>query len=302
MIQYDPRAWPTHLVTLRGSVVPAILSRVLVVAAVSAAVMLYHTRRAPIPELPNIAHGFVGLALGLLLVFRTNSAYDRFWEGRKRWGMIVNRTRDLARQVLVWIDGNPQLRDRLVRWVIAFAITTKRHLRGEREAPEILRVLPQADLDRILAADHMPLYATEVIARGLREARDAGELSDYRAMALDANLTQFLDDLGACERILKTPMPFAYVMHLRRFLAVWCLTLPFVLVHPLGWAQVPAIAVIAYALLGIEEIGVQIEDPFGHDHNDLPLDDICATIEKNCLELLERDRERGSIEPAAALP
>ena len=291
MIKYDPHAWARHLVTVRGSVLPRLVGRLLFVAVWSCAIAWLH-RRHGFAALPGTPHGFVGLALGLLLVFRTNSAYDRFWEGRKRWGSIVNHTRDLSRQVLAWVDDMPELKARIVKQIVAFAHVTRRHLRGERDLAEVRALLGEADLATVEAAQHQPLAVTEAITLGLHEARAAEKLSDFDAMTLDLNIRQLIDDLGACERILKTPMPFAYVMHLRRFLTLWCLTVPFVLVAE-GWVMPIEVVVITYALLGIEEIGVQIEDPFGHDYNDLPLDEITEGIEKSCLELLDRVEARA---------
>ena len=288
MIKYDPSDWARHLFTFRGSVLVKIMGRIMVISAFALGVLLWHQNQ-PFSSLPATPHALVGLALGLLLVFRTNSAYDRFWEGRKRWGMIVNRSRDLSRQVLAWMEVPTPRRERVVRHIAAYAVTTKRHLRSEKDLDELEGFLPDADLEAIRAAQHRPLKVAEVITSELVLARREGGLSDYAAMTLDGNLTRLIDDLGACERILKTPIPFAYVMHLRRFLFVFLLTLPFVLVE-MGWAMVASVAVITYALIGIEEIGVQIEDPFGHDLNDLPIDEICETIQANLMELLDRSK------------
>jgi putative membrane protein len=106
-------------------------------------------------------------------------------------------------------------------------------------------------------------------------------------VTIDANVQQLIDYLGGCERIKKTPLPFAYVIHLRRALILYLFTLPFALVEQFGWATVAFTLIISYILFGIEEIGVEIENPFGTDANDLPLEDICATIEKNLLAVIE---------------
>jgi putative membrane protein len=109
-------------------------------------------------------------------------------------------------------------------------------------------------------------------------------------VAIDNNVQQLIDYLGACERIQKTPLPFAYVVHLRRALVLYCLTLPFALVEPFGWSTVIYALMIAYILFGIEEIGVEIENPFGTDYNDLPLEQICGTIERDLLAIIEEKR------------
>ena len=243
----------------------------------------------------------VGSALGFLLVFRSNAAYERWWDGRKKWGMVINRTRDLARQSIGYIKDGDQV-DSMIRYIIAFAVTMKRHLRAERDLPELLKcgVLTQEQVDEVKLAKHMPLKVLEKLTETIEAARCGGLLTDIQAMALDANLTDFEDQLGGCERILKTKMPFGYIVHLRAFLIVWLLALPFGLLKLLGWVTIPVAILVFFALVGIEMIGVEIENPFGHDFNDLPLDSITEdTIGTNLLELLERHTKHTASPQAA---
>jgi putative membrane protein len=125
------------------------------------------------------------------------------------------------------------------------------------------------------------LHAAQKLTHVLRLAYQKGVITDHFNVALDQNVQQLIDALGGCERIRKTPLPYAYVVHLRRALVLYCFTLPFALVEAFAWITVPVVALVAYAYFGIEEIGVEIEGPFGHDENDLPLKDICDTIHKN---------------------
>ena len=133
----------------------------------------------------------VGSCLFFLLVFRSNAAYDRWWEGRKKWGMVINRTRDLARQSIAYMGDTDHV-DMMVRYIIAFAVTMKRHLRAERELTELTEgsVLTQEQVAEIQQAAHMPLLCLEKLSGTIRSAKKAGLLSDIEAMALDANLTQ----------------------------------------------------------------------------------------------------------------
>ena len=289
MITYDRTAWFKHITSWKGSVLPAIIPRILVITAIATVIAAIH-HYVPFESMDKSPHGLVGVALGLLLVFRTNSAYDRFWEGRKRWGMIVNRSRDLTRQSLAWIRDCPEQKSRLVHNLIAFAYCTKQHLRGSTDLSELTNLLTDEEFKMLSEADHKPLKAAEEVTFCLVEAKQSGKLDIIAAQFLDTDLTNLIDQLGACERILKTPIPFAYVMHLRRFLLVFLGTLPLALAH-MGWYMVPAVAIVTYALLGIEEIGVQIEDPFGLEDNDLPIDAICQTIQKNLMEILHRHLE-----------
>jgi putative membrane protein len=220
------------------------------------------------------------------LVFRTNSSYDRYWEGRKLWGAIVNESRNLGRAATVLLAADPKLVERLLRWAAAFPFATMHHLREARGLGPPAALLPPDEVRAALASEHPPLAVARHMSQQLAEARRRGLISDYLLVMLDQNVQLLIDYMGGCERIRKTPLPFAYVVHLRRALIVYCLTLPFALVEPFGWEAVFATLLIVYTLLGIEEIGVEIEGPFGDDANDLPLEQICATIDSNLQALL----------------
>ena len=143
-------------------------------------------------------------------------------------------------------------------------------------------------LEAIDAAAHMPLLCLDAIAQALKAAYRAGEIDAILLQTMDANLTSLEDSLGACERILKTPFPFSYLVHLRTFMFVWLLAAPFAALPVLGWAAIPATFFASYGLMGIEQIGVEIENPFGTDPSDLKLAALCKTIETNLAELLVR--------------
>ncbi len=291
MPSYDPHHWTSHLFDIEGSLVREILGRVSV-TVIWSAVIVVTDKLDLIPganfEIPETAHSLIGAALGLLLVFRTNASYDRFWEGRKLWGGIVNETRNLVRQGSVWLRHEPMRLQRLILWTICYPYACRSRLRGEGGIGPATTELPPGEVADVLAAEHTPLAVAKKLTALLDEARRDGHLSDYTMIAADQNLQQLIDYIGGCERIHATPIPFAYAVHLRRALLVYCLTLPFALVAKWGWATVPATLCIAYILFGIEEIGVEIEDPFGVDENDLPLDAICAKIEATLRDLLPR--------------
>ncbi len=242
-------------------------------------------------DIPATIHTLVGAALGLLLVFRTNSSYDRFWEGRQLWGSLVNESRNLARGASVHLRGDPVLLDHVIRWTGVFPYAVKNVLRGTDGLGPIADELPKAELEWVLRSEHPPLsIATRITAR-LVKARDKGLISDIILASLDQNVQQLVDYLGGCERINSTPLPFAYMVHLRRVLILYCFTLPFALVEPFGWLSVLDTLGVAYTFFGIEEIGVEIENPFGNDLNDLALEDLCAKIARNVLSLSGRHDE-----------
>ena len=293
MIQYDPHKWLDHFFDIRGSLVREIGLRVALCVAWSAGVVAFHKHVHDV-SMPSLLHTLMGVALGMLLVFRTSSSYDRFWEGRKLWGGIVNETRNLIRGAVVHLKDDPALLARLTRWTAAFPWAAMHGLRGTDGLGPQDHELPAAEAKDAMDAQSTVLAVAVNITRCLREARDKGLISDIILASLDQNIQQLVDYIGGCERIRKTPMPFAYAVHLRRALVLYCFTLPFAMVETFGWTTVVDVLIIAYTFFGIEEIGVEIEGPFGHDDNDLPLEDICETIHKNLyalagIEKLNRD-------------
>lgn len=240
-------------------------------------------------EVPPTGHALIGVALGLLLVFRTNASYDRYWEGRKAWEKITSETRNLARATRALLGDERAFLEPVLNWTIAFPYACMHQLRGERSLGAAATRLPAGAVEDVLAEDHVPLAIATRISRLLAERRFQGGTFPERAvMAIDAHVRGLIDSIGVCERIQDTPMPFAYVVHLRRALMLFLLTLPFALVNPFGWMTVAYTGLIGYVLLGIDEIGVEIENPFGTDHNDLPLEAICAEIEQNLSSALNR--------------
>lgn len=291
MTKYDPHRWTDHLFDIEGSMVREILGRVSLCVLWSVIVVSLHML---LPKgwfdlaVPETAHALIGAALGLLLVFRTNASYDRFWEGRKLWGGMVNETRNLARLSSTWIAGRPDLVRQILLWTIAFPWAAMYRLRESREIGTLRDELPPNEFAEVAAADHVPLAVARQITALIEDARVAGVISDIQQVQIDQNVQLLIDYLGGCERIRSTPLPFAYAVHLRRALMAYCFTLPLALVSQFGWDTIIATLFLAYVLFGIEEIGVEIEDPFGTDENDLPLDEICRNIEGNLRDILPR--------------
>jgi ion channel-forming bestrophin family protein len=288
MIEYDSRSWLGVMFTLRGSIVPRLLSRVLT-CATSGALAAYLFVQYGF-KIPTIAHQLLGVALGLLLVFRTNASYDRYWEGRRLFGGIINRTRNLMRQASGYLEGDDaeaqRARQELRRLVLVLFALIRQYLRKERELDalgDLLRPEERAALEPVKVR---PCLAAHWISAALFSNLKAGRLSEERLKLLDENVTQFVDLWGGAERIMKTPIPFAYAQHIKGFLALFCITAPFALVESMRWYTPLAAAIIAYGMFGIEEIGVEIEDPFGYDPNDLPLDAMGETIANDTRDIL----------------
>lgn len=274
MIDYDPHHWRSHFFDLEGSMVREIAYRVGICAIVAVAVSVAHhyEHSVAISEKP---HALIAPALGLLLVFRTNSANDRYLEGRRLWGGIVNSARNLRRKAHQLLG--PEVAARIVEWTIAYTWATRHHLNNTTRLADDLD-LPADQQQAVLAASHPPTAAASQISTILVEHRRAGTLTDIQHQMLDADVQALVDHLGGCERIKSTPLPFAYAVHLRRALVVYCGTLPFALVETFQEWTMLVSGLVAYILIGIEEIGTEIEGPFGDRHNDLPLDRICTNL------------------------
>ena len=280
MIYYDPHKWLDHFFDIRGSLVREITARVLLCVGWSALVVWFHQNVHHV-GIPSLLHTLVGVALGLLLVFRTNASYDRYWEGRRLWGGIVNDSRNLVRLATVHLREYPELLERLTQWTAAFACAATTVLRGQNSLGEHVPELEESDRRDVESSQHPALTVSLRLTECVVEARRRGAISEIIHGSLDRNIQSLVDYLGGCERIRKTPLPFAYVVHLRRALVLYCYSLPFALVETFGWTTVLDVLLLSYTYFGIEEIGVEIEGPFGSDDNDLPLDDICRTIHDN---------------------
>jgi predicted membrane chloride channel (bestrophin family) len=287
------------------------------VTAVAIGVCAYHTAAEAgiVPEvLPELAKGaaapfgLTSFALSTLLVLRTNTSYQRWDEARKMWGLIVNRSRDVARQALGYIPASqPELQDMFCRWLVAYCRSLMCHLRpGEDLRAELEGKLKPEELEALLSSAHRPNYTCQVLTAVIKRAQLPGDDIDNRdsfanvkasaAFRMDENLTQFADVTGGCERILRTPVPLMYTRHNSRFLMIWLSLLPFTLWDTCHWATVPVTALVAFLLLGIKEVGVAIEEPF----TILPLEVICNTIEGNVWELHRMHSANGVEQQHAA--
>lgn len=279
MIDYDPHKWRDTFFAVKGSMIRVISLRSFFVtlAAVALVYIDLHVYKFEVPN-ASVVHTMVGISLGLLLVFRTNQSYDRWWDGRKLWGGMVNTCRNLARASSVHLAHDPDRLRRVLKLTQAFPAASACVLRQQTWTPTGLE---PDDAAAIAAHNHAPTAICQRITSHLEAERKAGRLSDIVFTSIDNNTQLLVDIIGGCERIHKTPLPFAYVVHLRRALVLYCVTLPMALLSSFGWYTVPIVYAITYVMLGIEEIGVEIEDPFEGDDNDLPLERITEGIQRN---------------------
>ena len=285
----DRPPWFKIALQVRGSVIPSIWPRVLLCGGFGVFISSLHFFNLPV-SMPILSSIVPSIVLGLLLVFRTNTAYERFWEGRKFWGTLINNVRNLARQIWVAIEEkDPQdieVKKSVLRLLPAFAVALKLHLRQEAVNPELEPLMSPAQYQKLKSMNNPPLEIAFWIEDYLHEQYERNCLDVYQLTGMKDLINSMIDVLGGCERILKTPIPLAYAIHLKQLLLLYCLALPFQMVNDLAWGTGPVVALISFTLFGIEEIGIEIENPFQHDTNDLPLDSICATMQRNIGDLI----------------
>jgi putative membrane protein len=228
-----------------------------------------------------------GAALGLLLVLRTNSGYDRWWEGRRLWGGIVNESRNLAIAGLAYGPDDADWRSRFVRWTAVYPHAVRHCLRNERTVPKIVALLGPETAESVATAEHLPSFVALRIAEILQEGLERPGVDRYALMQAEQSRVLLIDYAGGCERIRKAPLPRSYAINIRRFIVLFLATMPFALLAKVGRLTPIVTIFVAYPMLSLDEIGHELQNPFltrNIDH--LPLDDICATIEANVLALI----------------
>lgn len=277
---------------LRGSILPNILPQLLLVAMLSALVVLgHHAYPGIVPSFSGAPVAIMGVTISIFLGFRNNACYDRWWEGRKLWGQMLISARSLSRQTLV-LDGRGQTeaRRRILSLVIAFGFAMVRHLRPQAASNAGLERLTPADVEDLRNSRNAPDLLLRKVAQDIAELRQQGHITDVEMVMLDHNLADLALVQGSCERIRNTPVPFAYSLLLHRTAHIFCFILPFGFDDVLGWFMPLASAIMAYTLFGLDALGDELEEPFGVLPNSLPIDAIARTIEINLLEALgERD-------------
>ena len=273
------------LLAWRGSVLPQLLPRLFIVLCLSIIAVASHDHILKITvNLSTVPFSLIGIALAVFLGFRNNASYDRYWEGRKLWGQMLNETRSLTREALTLprSDDEAATRERareLAALLAALPHALRHQLRNTDPRADLEARLPAALFERVMAARFRPatlmLCAAEWVQREARE----GRLDGYAVLAFEHNLNGISDVIGGCERIVSTPLPFAYTVMIHRTVYFFCALLPFGLVDSIG-ALTPVFAVfVAYAFMAHEAIASQIEDPFGTEDNDLALNMMSAGIE-----------------------
>ncbi len=278
---------------INGSITPHVLPNVLLVGLyaglVCTTILLINQSAHVNLSLPIAPYEFIGATLGVVLVLRTNAGYERWWEARKLWGGIVNQSRNLAIAGLSYGPQDPCWQKEFVAWASVLPYITTCSLRGERPSERLSDLIGQLELERLANTEHMPSQASLVQAKLLRQAYEHHDIERLAFLELERQRATLIDHIGACERILKTPLALAYAIKIRRFIAMFLLSLPFALIESLKspWLATIVTMLVAYPLFSLDQLGVELQNPFSTKNlSHLPLDEISSNIEGNLSELL----------------
>lgn len=281
---------------LRGSILPRILPSLIATTLIAIVVTISHGDLFALKiTLTTIPFTLIGLPIAIFLGFRNTAAYDRFWEGRKLWGEVLLRSRNLARQCQSLIAGTEpaiaslgltDVRVRMILRTIAFAHALRHLLRDEEQTPELQSLLMLQEWAQVQTASNKPDFLMLKMGEDLGVCLKDGRIDSCLAGSLDATLSALTAASASCERIKSTPIPFSYTLLLHRTAYLYCFLLPFGLVDSIGFMTPFVVAIVAYTFFGLDALGDEIEEPFGLDPNDLPLNAICRTIEINLREAL----------------
>jgi ion channel-forming bestrophin family protein len=291
MVMYNPRQWFSLIFHSYSKRVMLTLLPALIFMAVFTTVVCYvfinHLHWEDAQFQPTVAmHSLLGIVLGLFLVFRTNTAYDRWWEGRRLWGGLVNSTRNFAMKLSAYISKeNHEDRDWFAKMIPNFVFAMKENLRGGVQFAELD---PPDDslINDLKKYKHKPNRIASLMYQKVNEFYTQKKITGDHLINLDKELKDFIDIIGACERIKSTPIPYSYMMYVKKFIFIYIITLPFGFVTQSGYMTIPIVVLVSFVLLSVELIAEEIEDPFGRDVNDLPLDDLAVKIRENVREIL----------------
>ena len=228
----------------------------------------------------TIMHGMLGFVISLLLAYRINSAYDRWWEGRKLWGSLVNNSRNFAIKLsVILLDENDRKYFRKI--IPSYASILDKHLKNEEITLELFD-----DVKLQTHHSHKPNQVAKMMFYKINDLYNSKKISAEQLIIINAEVQSFTDICGACERIKNTPIPYSYSAFIKKFIFFYVMTLPFGYAFSLGYYVAPVVVFIFYVLASLELISEEIEDPFGKDENDLPTKKIAENIKKNIEEIL----------------
>ena len=287
MVQYNPKDWITFIFIFHKSdTFRQLIPMMFVIGLYTYGVCfleIEHWKLSEKSHVKNISimHGMLGFVISLLLAYRTNTAYDRWWEGRKLWGSLVNSSRNLALKLSVILSDESD--KKFLREVIPmYASILSKHL-SNKEVSKMLFENIDLEIDH---QKHKPNQVAKTIFHKINELYKSGKITGDQLITINNELQTFTDVCGAYERIKNTPIPYSYSAFIKKFIFFYIMTLPFGYAFSLGYYSIPVVIFTFYVLASLELIAEEIEDPFGDDANDLPTEKISENIKKHVEEIL----------------
>ena len=270
----------------KGSVTPKVMKKVVFIIIYTILVS-YLCYLFPSTVLPIGPFEYGGLIMGLILVFRVNAGYDRWWEARKLWGNVVNHSRNLT--IILVNYTNQDTHDwifKITNMISALPYLMKDNLRDRSNFQYLCHLLDIDTIQKLNESKHRPMILASVIAHELQIARNNYGLDSFAFLRAQEQLAHIVDAQGACERILKTPMPFVMAVKSRRFILFFLLMLPFALANVSLFLSPLIAGIVSYAIFSLDQIGIELQNPFSEINlSHLPLDNICETIDNNVSEI-----------------
>jgi ion channel-forming bestrophin family protein len=292
MISYNPKDWVRFVFNFhKADTLRKLMPLMIVLALYSwgiAYLELVYLRLSTDSNLKNLSllHNLLGFAISMLLVFRTNTAYDRWWEGRKQWGSLVNASRNLALKLNSMLPQDDQKnRSFFIQLIPRFAQELMIHLQRE-ETRLALDAAPHPEIPNFDRSKHVPNQVASLIMNRVHLLYKQGIIQGDQLWLLNTEVSALLEICGACERIKNTPIPYSYSGFIKKFIFIYIATLPIGYVFNLGYLVIPVVVFVFYVLASLELIAEEIEDPFGKDANDLPMERMAEAIKRNVQETL----------------
>lgn len=293
MIVRQRTNWLKMLFIWKGSVLKKIIVQLFTITLFSLAIYFFKGKIFDYKvHLNPTIFTLIGLALAIFMGFCNTASYDRYWEGRKLWGLLVIETRSLTRQIFSLVDGpQNEEKQKIVRMISAFCWSLNYQLRNKPGTEHLSRLLSPEQVEKLNGKKFIPGIILGFIADWIKEQNRKGNIDTIVLTQLDHQLNQFSSISGGCERIYNTPLPFAYSVLLHRTVYFYCFWLPFGLVDTLGWMMPLIVGLISYTFIALDAIIQEIAEPFGEEENDLALNTICRTIEFSIFEQAEIPQE-----------
>jgi putative membrane protein len=292
MVSYNPKDWLTPLLYFhKADTFRKLLPLLIGVGIYTGVVAWFEIKYLNLADSSyvkntTVMHNLLGFAISMLLVFRTNTAYDRWWEGRKLWGALVNNSRNLAIKLEVMLPQEANSHKLYFSKLITlFAKELSNHLHKEKTRLS-LDISPHPEIKDFDRNRHIPAQIVILLQRRIQQLYKEQTFTGDQLINLNAETQSLMDICGACERIKNTPIPYSYSTFIKKFVAVYVLTLPFGFVFSLGYLAIPVVMFIFYVLASLELIAEEIEDPFGNDVNDLPMEKLAENITGNVEDIM----------------